>query len=121
MKRSLIVLAAVSLSACVSQTPVQTVDDVYVTRWTHLARSDREEIVRVVTTASRRHLLGITQFPKERKLNRVEVYTGSPDGTGEFTEFTLQKTTGRWIIVDRGRISPSVVFGVALSWPPPGT
>src|ERR1041384_3245548 len=114
MKRSLIVLAVVSLSACVSDTPIQRVDDVYVTRWTHLARSDREEIISIVSSASRQHILGITQFPNERRRNLVEVYTGSPDGTGEFTQFTLQKTEGRWIIVQRGRISPSVVFGVAL-------
>jgi hypothetical protein len=82
----------------------------YVTPWTHLSRSDYEEIVRLVSDAAEDPIIGITCHKKTKDQSRIEVITGTTD---RFTDrswhgYTLRKTNEEWRIVFHGDASHTV-------------
>lgn len=82
----------------------------YVTPWTHLSHSDREEIVRLISDAAQDPIIGITRHKKAKDQSKIEVITGTMD---RFTDrswhgYTVQRVDGKWRIVFHGDASHTV-------------
>ena len=82
----------------------------YVTPWTHLSRSDRDEIIRLISNSAQDPIIGITAHKKARDRPEIDVFTGTTD---RFTDrswhgWTLQKKDGRWRITLDGDVSHTV-------------
>jgi hypothetical protein len=82
----------------------------YVTPWTHLSHSDRDEIVRLISDAAQDPIIGITRHKEAKDQSKIEVITGTTD---RFTDrswhgYTVQKIDGKWRIVFHGDASHTV-------------
>jgi len=111
VKVTFLLFLCIALTGCSSAESryATTIQHVYVSRWTHLTAADREQIVRLVSTATRQPLQGITTW--KRGSPDVAVYTGFPDADTElypWTEFRLQKHGTGWTIIAREVISPGM-------------
>jgi hypothetical protein len=112
---------ALALVACSSADSryAANIQHVYVSRWTHLAAADRDQIVRLVSTATRQPIQGVTTW--NRGSADIAVYTGFPDADTEldpWTEFRMQKQASGWKIVSRGSLSPGMATILLTNQPP---
>jgi hypothetical protein len=102
-------LATLALTACVEDRYRYNVQHAVVTRWTHLDPGDREQIIRLVSAATRQPIDGITADKPKNGYRRVLVYTGFHDSEIiPWTEFQLEKRSGDWQIIGREEISPGM-------------
>jgi hypothetical protein len=111
VKATFLLFPVVALTACSSAESRYTanIEHVYVSRWTHLTAADREQIVRLVSTATRQPLQGITTWKPGSP--DVAVYTGFRDADTElnpWTEFRMQKHATGWKIISKDVISPGM-------------
>ena len=110
MRRYALVLALVFLATAGCTFYDWNVKHAYVTPWTHLSRSDRDEIIRLVSNSAQDPIIGITAHKKARDKSEIEVITGTTD---RFTDrswhgYTLQKKDGRWRITFDGDASHTI-------------
>lgn len=111
MKITSLLFLCIALAACstAEYRYATNIQHVYVSRWTHLTAADREQIVRLVSTATRQPLQGITTW--KRGSPDIAVYTGFPEADTElypWTEFGMQKHATGWKIISRHVISPGM-------------
>jgi hypothetical protein len=111
VKTTLAFSFALALAACSSAENryAANIQHVYVSRWTHLGAADRDQIVRLVSTATRQPIQGITVQNAKTSSTRISVFTGFRDSEMvPWTEFILDKRADRWHIVSRSVISSSM-------------
>lgn len=102
-------LVILALTACVEDRYRWNAQHAVVTRWTHLQPGEREEIIRLVSAATRQPIDGITADQPKNGHRRILVYTGFHNSEIiPWTEFQLEKRSGSWEIVGRDEISPGM-------------
>jgi hypothetical protein len=62
-KSTILLCAALAVTACAESRYRSNVQHAPVTRWTHLSRSDYEQVVRLVSHATHQPIIGITTAP----------------------------------------------------------
>jgi hypothetical protein len=112
-----------SLGACssVESRYAANIPHVYVSPWTHLTSADREQIVRLVSEATRQPIQAIARWKPDSK--QIAVFTGFPDASTEvhpWMEYQFEKGSDGWHMVGQAVVSQSMVH-ILLSYPPNDT
>ena len=103
MKAGLLLCVALSLAACAESRYRANLKHAALTPWTHLSRSDYEQVVRLVSDSARQPIIAITTDRSKRDMTRLHVISGyhNTAWTGTYVE----KRAGGWQITSQGEIS----------------
>lgn len=87
-----------------------------VTPWTHLSKSDREEIIRIISRDNVNPIMGITEHRPWDDGSTVSVFTGNTyrNDNSFWTGYSLKKENGQWRVTFFGDSSP-IIAQLALS------
>jgi hypothetical protein len=101
------VLAALALSACVSESAVyqRNVQPSYLSpQAKRLSAAERDQIARLLAHRTRQSIIGMCFARNPKYRGQLSVYTAYPDAKtrGDYGTFTLAKTSGQWHIIDAG-------------------
>jgi hypothetical protein len=114
----MIVLVSVALAGCAADRArlEWNLKHAYVTPWTHLSSSDREEIIRIISRDSEEHIIGIAEHRPSPDGSTISVFTGETNQKEYkfWTGYDLKKHEGKWRVTFFGASSP-IIAKLALS------
>ena len=111
--------AGLMVSGCVEARYRSNSQHVSFTPWTHLSASDREEVLQVLSRATRQPILAISARAPKRGLPQLYAVSGFEETSevNPWREYFLEKRPDGWHIWASGPVG-QVSAGMMLSLPP---
>lgn len=111
--------AGLVVSGCVQARYRWNSQHVSITPWTHLSASDRDEVLQLLSRATRQPILAISTHESKTGLPQLYAVSGfdDPSEVTPWREYFLEKRRGGWHIFANGPVG-QVSAGLMLSPPP---
>ncbi|HVF70474.1 MAG TPA: hypothetical protein VM940_02600 [Chthoniobacterales bacterium] len=112
--------AGVLFGGCVRDQYRSDSQRAYITPWTHLSASDREQVLQAFSRASRQPIIGITTHESKGRFPQLTIISGfdEPSEVNPWREYLLEKWPDGWHILGSSPIG-QFISGLILSKPPP--
>jgi hypothetical protein len=111
--------ATLVVAGCVEDRYRHNSQHVSITPWTHLSTSDRDEVVRLLSRATRQPILAISTHESKTGLPQLYAVSGFEETSevNPWQEYFLEKRRDGWHIFASGPVG-QVSAGLMLSPPP---
>jgi hypothetical protein len=113
------VCAGVLFSGCAEERYRSNSQHAYITPWTHLSASDREEVLQLFSRASRQPIIGITVHQSKSRFPQLSIISGfdEPSEVNPWREYLLEKRPDGWHVLGNSPIG-QFITGLILNTPP---